>query len=342
MKWSSREYLIGFNMVQGIAGHRLSALLRKFGSLEKAWHSPYNDLITVPGFGPQLTQSFLNQRANINPLEEIKWATDLGARIFTYHDPDYPEYLKSLQPLPPVFYCLGCLPKQLGIAIVGTRKPTSSGRQQAYAFAQDLAGAQIPIVSGLARGVDTQAHLGALAAGGITIAVLGSPLNRIYPPENRSLAQRIVKAGCLITEFSGSSSTKPGNFPRRNRLIAAFSQGILVVEAGEKSGTSSTVDWALEQGKDVWAIPGDIGHPLRKGTNNLIKQGAGLVDSPQDILDHLNIDFDDYLGKKLDQTSQTVLKYYRQGFSTDEIVEIMRIPVQQVQSCLTILQLEGY
>ncbi|NLM26103.1 MAG: DNA-protecting protein DprA [Firmicutes bacterium] len=340
MKWSSEEYLIAFNMLNGIAGHRLEALVKAFGSLQDAWNSSYSQLLQVPGFGPKVSKSFIEQRTKIDPIKELNWAKSIGARIYTAYNPDYPKYLKGLQPVPPVIYCLGRLPSDLGIAIVGTRKPTASGRRQAYDFAKELAD-YFPIVSGLARGIDTQAHLGALAAGGSTIAVLGSSLNQIYPPENCELANKISQNGCLVTEFSSNAAIKPGNFPRRNRLIAAFSKGVLVVEAGEKSGTMSTVDWALEQGKDVWAIPGDIANPLRKGTNKLIKQGAGLVDSPQDILDYFQL-VAKPLVNKLDQTLQLVLKYYRQGYSTDEIVEITKIPINKVQSSITILQVEGY
>lgn len=342
MKWSSQDYLIGFNMVEGIGEKRLAMLLTHFGSLEQAWHSPYQELVKVPGFGPKLTSNFIRNRSRIDPGQEREWASKNGAVILTHYDYDYPKWLTEIGPIPPVIYCAGTIPNVAGVAIIGSRKPTHAGRQHAYHFSRSLADCGVPIISGLARGIDTYAHQGALAAeSGTTIAILGSPINRIYPPENLQLSKKIVANGCLISEYSSRSGIAPGNFPRRNRLISAFAQGVLVVEAGERSGTLSTVDWALEQGKDVWAIPGDISQPLHKGTNKLIKEGAALVDSPADILQELTGFVQVSSNLRLDQSSQLVLKYYRQGFSAEAIVAKTQFSIQKVQSLLTILEIEG-
>lgn len=342
MQWSKRDYLIAFNMINGIGVKRLQILCNFFGSIEKAWQSSAADLQKVPGFGVKLATAFVHQRKSIDPHQEIKWARAHHAVIITKYDQNYPSFLKQIYSPPPVIYCRGTLPSCQGIAIIGTRKPTREGREQAYHFARYLAGYDIPILSGLARGIDTQAHRGALSAtGGTTVAVLATPINSIYPPENLQLAEQIATSGCLITEFSSRSVTRPGNFPRRNRIISGLAQGVLVVEAGEKSGTITTVDWALEQGKDVWAIPGSINHPLRKGTNKLIKQGAGLIDCPEDILHELDR-FSHIKPKiKLDHLSQLVLKYYLQGISTEQIMELTELPLQKVQHYLTLLELEG-
>ncbi len=344
MKWNPSEYLIAFNMVQGIGGRRLDSLLAHFNSLEQAWKSKFEDILRVPGFGPKLAASFISQRAKIDPKEEILWANKQRISILTTLDQKYPKFLRDIPGCPPVIYCSGTLPNKLGIAIVGSRKATRYGKQQAYEFSRHLAARGITIISGLARGVDTHAHLGALSVkGGTTVAILATPIHKIYPPENRGLAEKVKTSGCLITEFCSNAVTKPGNFPQRNRLISAFAQGLLVVEAGLKSGTLSTVDWALEQGKDVWAIPGDINQPLRKGTNNLIKQGAGLVDCPDDILHEFctQVNACQPELQNMDNRRALILSYCRKGYTAQEIVELTKLPIQEVLNCLTYLELEG-
>jgi len=341
LRWSERDYVIAFNMLDGVGPKRLSALVKFFGSLEQAWHADCRDLIRVPGFGEVLARHIADQRREIDPNDEKGWAASHGARIITLLDSqEYPSCLKHLPNPPLALYVRGQLPDRLGIAIVGSRKATQTGKKQAYNFAYRLADCGIPIISGLAVGIDTQAHLGALAAQGFTAAVMATPINVIYPAHNRRLAQSIADSGCIVTEFSSRTGTKPGNFPLRNRLIAAFSQAILVVEAGQKSGTLSTVDAGLDLGRDIWAVPGDIGHPLRKGTHALIKQGAGLADSPDDLLaafpqNSINLEIN------LDRDHEIVLKYYLQGYSPDKIVALTGIPIHEVQNAITMIELDG-
>jgi len=337
----SREYLIAFNMVEGFGPRRLKALISHFGTLEKAWSSSYLELIKVPGLGPKLAAQLVESRNHIDPAQETAWARKHAARIVTWDDNEYPAWLHNLADPPPVLYYRGTLPERMGIAIIGSRKATQTGKTQAYSFAARLAERGLPIISGLARGIDTQAHRGALTAdNGYTAAVMGTPINVIYPPENRELAEKIAQSGCLITEFPSTSRTKPNHFPRRNRLIAALSRGILVVEAGLKSGTLSTVDAGLEIGRDVWAIPGDISQPLRQGTHALIKQGAGLVDCPEDILNSIP-ELGGEIEKRLDHSTKTVLKYYLQGCSPEKISALTGLPVRQIQHIMTMLELDG-
>ncbi len=335
-----REYLIGFNMINQIGPRRIQSLISHFSNLESAWKASYRALLNVPSFGPKLAQHVVESRKRIDPVQEIIWAKEHDAKIATIYDQDYPSCLRELATPPPVIYYRGHLPYKTGVSIVGSRKASLSGRKQAYHFGSQLGASGIPIISGLARGIDTEAHRGALASGGSTIAVLATPINQIYPPENHSLAEEIVSSGCLITEYSSLSQTKPGNFPQRNRLIAALAQVILVVEASLKSGSLSTVDSGLELGRDIWAIPGDISHPLRQGTNALIKQGAGLCDNPEDILtlfpqptQSQPVPSDDY--------AQNILKLYHLGCSIDEIIERLNLPVQEVQHYLTVLEIGG-
>lgn len=341
MQWSLQDYLVAFNMLDGIGPKRLAALVAFLGSLENAWHATYSELVQVPGIGPRLAQQIIDQRRLVDPLEERKWAEQHASRIITNLDKeDYPYWLRELANPPPVLYVKGQLPKQLGVAIIGSRRATQTGKSQAYNFAHRLASYGLPVISGLAMGIDTQAHLGALAANGFTVAVMATPISIVYPPQNYKLAKDIAASGCIITEFSSRSQTRPGSFPLRNRLIAAFSKAILVVEAGQKSGTLSTVDAGLEIGRDVWAIPGDIAHPLRKGTHSLIKQGAGLADSPEDLL----IAFPQVstnLADDLDHDNQLVFKYYLQGYSPEKIVELTGLPVQQVQNLITLIEIDG-
>ncbi len=341
MKWSSRDYLIAFNMMSGIGQRRLASLEEAFGTLETAWNCSKQDLLSVPGFGDSLVATVTRQRQQIDPLQEQKRAARLGINIVTSLDAEYPEGLRVLDAKPPVIYYRGILPLSLGIAVVGSRKPSATGKQQAYRFSQEIAKHGLPVVSGLARGIDTQAHLGTLAVNGYTIAVLGSPLNTIYPPENSGLAQKIAATGCLMSEYSLDMAVHPGNFPQRNRIISGLSFGVLVVEAGERSGAISTASHASEQGRDVWAIPGEIHHPLRKGTNRLIKDGAGLVEAVEDIVSSIS-SISPLSVQKLDKISQDVLEYSRQGCSPQQILEYTGLSVQKLFSLLSTLEISGY
>ncbi|HHY10887.1 MAG TPA: DNA-protecting protein DprA [Firmicutes bacterium] len=289
MKRSSREYLIAFNMVSGIGGRRLFSLKKHFGSLEKAWRAPLPALLKVPGIGRKTAAHFCKTRGKICPTAEEAWAKREGARIITIGEAGYPKFLERLFVPPPVLYCRGSLPRRAGIAVVGTRKPSQAGIRQAYDFSSALAKNNLPIISGLARGIDSYAHRGALAAGGITAAVLGSNIGDIYPPEHRALADKIAQRGAVISEFSSRCRIMPGNFLRRNRIIAGLARAVLVVQAGERSGAVNTANWGLELGLDIWAIPGEISDPRRRGTNNLIKQGAFLAESAADLMKNLGV-----------------------------------------------------
>ncbi|NMA60577.1 MAG: DNA-protecting protein DprA [Firmicutes bacterium] len=332
MKWSSREYLIAFNMVPGIGGRRLQALWRHFGSLAKAWCASPEALLAVEGFGPKTVEMFVRARASICPLEEERWAKALNAQIITMKDGEYPQYLHRLAVPPPVLYVRGTLPVEPGIAIVGTRRPSRVGIAQAREFTKHLVAQGEVIVSGLARGVDYFAHETTLLSQGRTVAVLGSNLGNLYPSEHRGLVERIVQQGAVVSEFSSRCPTVPGNFPRRNRIIAGFSKGVLVVQAGAKSGALGTSDWALELGLDVWAIPGEISDPLRAGTNNLIKQGAHLVTSPQDL----------GVAKSLgDNHPLTVAKLFKEGLHVNEIALRLNRPVAEIMAEISLLQVAG-
>lgn len=331
MKWSSRQYLIALNMVPGIGGRRLQALQMHFGSLERAWSATREELLAVGGLGPKTVDMFLSTRPTICPLQEEEWARSLGAQIVTIEDEEYPDQLKRLEVPPPVLYVRGELPPKLGIAVVGTRRPSRVGMAQAKEFSSHLARLGEVVVSGLARGIDRVAHESSLLAGGKTVAVLGSNLANLYPSEHGGLVEQIVRQGAVVSEFSSRCSTVPGNFPRRNRIIAGLSKGVLVVQAGSKSGALGTTDWALELGLDVWAIPGEISDPLRAGTNNLIKQGAHLVTSPQD----LSVETVTFPG-----SLSAVARLYKEGLHVNEIALALNLPVADIMAEISLFQVE--
>jgi DNA processing protein len=220
--------------------------------------------------------------------EESSRLAASAARLVTYTSHDYPKSLFEIPDPPPFLYVMGELrSRELSVAIVGSRRATTYGVMTTAKLAEALAGYGVCIVSGMARGVDTVAHKGALQAGGRSIGVLGCGVDKIYPPENRPLFEAMAGRGCLISEFPLGTLPLAENFPRRNRIISGLSSGVLVVEAAEKSGSLITAQYALEHGRDVFAVPGNISCATSRGCNRLIKQGAKLVDCVEDILEEL-------------------------------------------------------
>lgn len=227
------------------------------------------------------TEAFLKKEQGLIKKKDVS--------IVTYYDPNYPQILKQNRNAPVVLYVKGRKDRlnQLSIAIVGSRRASIYGLLMAEKFAEGLAGYGITIVSGMARGIDSAAHRGCLRGGGTTIAVLGSGLANIYPPENKNLMQKIIQEGIVISEFSMETPPLSYNFPRRNRIVSGLSCGVIVVEASQRSGALITSHFALEQGKEVFAVPGNIDHPNTKGVHALIKQGAKLVCCLEDILEEI-------------------------------------------------------
>lgn len=325
-------------MVSGIGGRRLVGMKEHFGSLEKAWHASREALMEVGSVGPTIADRFCALRPNLSPQAEEAWARDLGAQILTLADHGYPTYLRRLVVPPPVLYVLGKLPEKPGIAVVGTRKPSRVGIAQARQFSASLVSRGIPVISGLARGIDYFAHEQVVKMGGKAVAVLGSNLGNLYPSEHRALAKQIAGNGAIITEFSSRCSTVPGNFPRRNRIIAGCAHGVLVVQAGAKSGAIRTADWALELGIDVWAIPGEISDPLRQGTHRLIKQGAALVCDPSDLFGGA----EEAAGPPTEgSTSDPCLEELLEaGLHANEIAAALKRPIQEILAEISLFQLK--
>lgn len=280
------ESLVRLNL-SGMVGSALLRRIRERTPLEDVWKLSRKDMERIPGIGP-VTSKAIHEAPH--PAEEIDLALRRGIEILPCTGPEFPAALKTLYDHPVVLYRRGGMGEAdaLALGVVGSRHCTDYGRRQAGRFGQELAKMQITVVSGLARGIDTAAHRGALRPrDGRTLAVLGSGLLRVYPSENAPLLDEICERGAALSEFPLTAGPETANFPRRNRLVSGLSLGILVVEAGERSGALITADWALEQGRDVFCLPGSIESPMSRGCHRLIKQGAKLVEDPLDVLEEI-------------------------------------------------------
>ena len=300
---TERESLIALSLVEGLGAVTIRRLVDSFGSAAAAVEAPLGALEAVPRVGRE-TARRIKRAAPAAVREEMERTEAAGFTLVTMADPSYPEALKEIYDPPPVLYVSGELRPEdrFSIAVVGARRCSHYGRIAAEALAADLARAGLTVVSGLARGIDSAAHRGALRAGGRTIAVLGSGLDRIYPPENARLATEISASGAVVSEFPPGTGPARGNFPFRNRVISGISLGVLVVEAAERSGSLITARMALDQGRPVFAVPGRIDSPASRGTNNLIAQGAAIVRSADDVFE----EFPYLLGPQRDAPRKTL------------------------------------
>lgn len=286
-------YWVAFNRVLGIGPVKFRLLLNYFhDDLAAAWRAESRELARA-GLEQKIIESFLIQRAKIEPEREKERLEQVGVSVLTWRDPTYPALLREIDGSPPILYLKGQLSEadQFALAVVGTRSADSYGQQVTERLVTELARGQVTVVSGLALGIDAIAHNAALEAGGRTIGVLACGLDVVYPARNAKLAQRIGEGGqgVLISEYPLGVRPESGNFPARNRIISGLSQGVLVIEAGEKSGALITAEFASKQGREVFAVPGNIFSSRSLGTNRLIRDGAHLVLDVKDILDALNL-----------------------------------------------------
>jgi DNA processing protein len=288
---TDREAYIALNMIEGVGPVTVRALIDALGSPQAVFDPALSDLRMVKRVGDKLSESILSQRTQVNPQAEMDKAAELGVRIITPLDDEYPAALKTIHDPPLALYIRGAfLPKDRhALGMVGSRKCTSYGLNNADRLAYQLAQTGFTVVSGLARGIDTAAHEGALKAKGRTVAVLGAAIDQLYPPENAGLADVIAQNGAVVSEYPLGRPADRQTFPYRNRIISGLSMGVIVVEAGFKSGSLHTSDAAMEQGRSVFAVPGRIDSPASKGTNHLIKNGAKLVDNVDDILEEFEL-----------------------------------------------------
>ncbi len=286
-----RSALIALNTIEGIGPVSVRRLLEAFGSAEAVLSAHPAALRAV--LGPRIEAQVADTIAQI-PAEEVaqremRFAQEAGIKILTLSDPDYPARLREIPDPPPALYVKGALLKEdaAAVALVGTRAATPYGLAAARHFGERLVRAGVTVVSGLAEGIDGAGHAGALAGAGRTIAVLGHGLNFLYPPHHRKLANQILEQGALVSEFPFRTPPSRGTFPRRNRVISGLSLGVVVVEAPQASGALITAHQALEQGRDVFAIPGQISSHQSQGANALLRSGAILAQEPEDILNEL-------------------------------------------------------
>ncbi len=274
--------------VPGIGNLLFNRLVRDIGSPQMVLRSSTQRLGGVAGMTPRLAEAITRHVCPDWVYRDIERSIKKGYKIITQQNPSYPALLLHIADPPPVLYCYGGLVgSQCHIAMVGSRKATAYGKTSAKGLARDLAARGVSVVSGMARGIDTAAHLGALEGGGKTVAVLGSGLERVYPAENLKLFDRIAENGAVISEFALDAEPEPHHFPQRNRIISGMALGTVVVEAAKRSGSLITARLAAEQGREVYAVPGSIHAATAQGTHDLIKQGAKLVENAQDIIEEV-------------------------------------------------------
>jgi DNA processing protein len=344
----ARKHWIGFNLVKGIGPMKVRALQDHFGDLETAWNADAADLRQA-GLDRRALTSLLNARANLGLDAELEKLARHDIQALTWLDLDYPARLLQIPDPPPVLYVRGQLTPEdeWAVAVVGTRRASAYGKQVASRLVTDLVVNHVTIVSGLARGIDGEAHRAALKAGGRTIAVLGCGLDLIYPPEHRNLARDIVENGALISEYSLGTPPEASNFPPRNRVISGLSLGVLVVEAGLRSGALITADYAADQGRDVFAVPGNLYNRSSVGTNRLIQDGAKLVTGAEDILEELNLMM---VAQQAEvravvpetETEALLLQHLSlEPVHVDEISLRVDLPIAEVTSNLALMELKG-
>lgn len=343
-------FWVAFSRIPGVGRARFQLLERAFGSLAKAWHADAQAL-KAAGLDDRTVSQIVQRRPQIVPEKEKERLLRLGVAALTWHDPSYPPLLREITDPPPVLFVRGRLEAlhQVSVTVVGTRRPTTYGRQVAEDLAKALARAGVTVVSGLARGIDAMAHRAALSADGITVAVLACGLDMVYPPEHLSLARQIMEKGALVSDYPLGTHPRSEYFYRRNRIMSGLSLGVVVVEGEMTSGALITAKWALEQGRDVFAVPGPIYSPASQGPHWLIQQGAKLVQRVEDILEELNLSALAALSpppppkpEPLGEPESTVLQHLgAEPRHVDEVCRLSCLPVAVVSSTLAVLELKG-
>ncbi len=341
-------YWLGFHLVTGIGPTRLRRLLAHFGGdVERAWRAPTAGLAAA-GLEPRLIDRLVAARAELDLPAVLRQVADCGARLVTWDDPHYPPALLKIDWPPPVLFVRGDLSDgdERAVAIVGTRRPSLYGRDVAARFARELAGRGLTVVSGLARGIDAVAHRAALEAGGRTLAVLGCGIDTIYPAEHRDLAGAITGSGAVLSDYAPTVPPDAANFPPRNRIISGLSLGVIVVEAAEESGALITTRFANDQGREVFAVPGQIFTKGSRGPHRLIQQGAKLVMDVDDVLTELRFEVDTNPALQptllLDPHESRVLEALSDGpLLPDGLAHQLDLAPGQLSAQLTLLELRG-
>ena len=358
---SETAYWLAWSKIPGIGARRARKLEAAFGSLAAAWGADAFALRDA-GMDPRVVGAILRQRRAIEPSIEVEKLRSAGIEAHALTDPGYPARLREIQNPPMLLYVRGRLAPEdeWAVGMVGTRRATPYGREVATVLARDLAGSGVTVVSGLAKGIDAVAHRAALDAGGRSIAVLGSGVDEVYPYENRTLAERMAGGcGALVSEYAPGTKPDARNFPPRNRIITGLSLGLVVLEADLKSGAMISAGFAAEQGREVMAVPSPITSPVGGGVNYLLKQGAKLVASAEDVLEELDLgrlavarEVGSPLGLEsprgsrravpADPTEAVLLgRLSAQPVHIDEIARAAGLPIALVSGTLTLMELKG-
>lgn len=342
------KFWVGFTLIPGIGRAKFSLMEGHFGDLGRAWHASADELAAA-GLDARSVGMIVSRRPTISPDAEMEKLERYRVKALTWREDEYPSRLKEIYDLPPVLYVRGSLSQEddWSIAVVGTRRPTYYGREMAEQIAADLARSRVTVVSGLARGIDACAHRAALEAGGRTVAIFGCGLDVVFPSDHVNLARQIMERGALVSEFPLGTRPKAENFPRRNRIMSGLCLGVLVVEAGERSGAMITVRWALEQNREVFAVPGSALSPASRGTNRLIQEGAKLVTNSDDVLEELNLTMTTQqlemreLIPLTDVESLIVQCLSLEPTHIDEVGRQCGLPIATVSSTLAMMELKG-
>lgn len=343
-----KRYWVGFTLVKGIGSVRLQSLLNYFGDAETAWKASPIDMVAA-GISPRLAERVIQVRNGVDLDEYMARVERDQIRILTWNDAEYPVHLKEIDQPPPVLYLRGELTAEdaWAVGIVGTRAVTSYGRQVTEELTSVLVHNGVTIVSGLARGVDGVAHSTALKAGGRTLAVLGSGVDKIYPPEHRQMAERIAQHGAVISDYAPGTSPDSANFPPRNRIISGLSMAVVIIEAGDSSGALITAEFAVNQSREVFAVPGMLYAPQSKGTNRLIANGARVLLNPNDVLEALdltrNVERREIRrAAPADATEAALLSALNlEPVHVDDIRARLGLPIEKISAALTMMELKG-
>lgn len=344
-----RKYWIAFARVSRVGRARVQQLEEHFGSLEPAWRASAGEL-KAAGLDSGAINAIAAARDKVDPDAEVEALARHGVRALTWHDDEYPKRLREIFDRPPVLFVRGTLiaADEWAVAVVGTRRVTVYGRQVAEEMARGIASNRVTVVSGLARGVDAVAHRAALEAGGRTIAVLACGLDLVYPPEHKRLAEEIAERGAVVSDYPLGTQPRSEFFPRRNRILSGMSLGVLVVEGDVKSGALITARQALEQNREVFAVPGSIYSPNSRGTNKLIQDGeAKLTLDVQDVLAELNLSMASHQIEMTelipaDETESVLLRHLgAQPIHIDEVRRECGLPIAAVTGALAMLELKG-
>lgn len=342
-----KEAFIALNMVPHLGPVRLRRLLDIFDSPERVLSAKRSELQGVDGLNQALIDSLVSWQSVVDLPQELARVDEYGATVVTLEDASYPTLLREIHDPPTVLYVWGKLEPRdhHAIGVVGSRRTSHYGLECAKKVSYQIAYAGLTVVSGLARGIDTASHQGALAAKGRTVAVLGTGLHHLYPAENRALAEKIVTSGAVVTEFPMETKPDRQTFPMRNRIISGWGSGLLVVEAGLNSGALISAAQAADQGRNLYAVPGPIDRPTSHGTNRLIQQGAKLVMSVDDILDDVQTLFPkapELLPSKPPEIQGDLLKVYEAISSRETPIDevIQRSGIGASSTTVALLQLE--